>query len=181
MEEKAIEFQPLLQEVLCQGSCILSQSYNDLTFQSSLFCCVLSIGIHRSTEIFGDLHTKFCQKFDFLAIMRLLNVFKSQNCAWAARQAVYCIDHHISLALKTSQSRTDLVKSLKTALLVWHSGVSFGLTPFGADFIDYVECAIDVKYNSKLNKVICLVTTLHKFTATNEDLFYIHALSYHLT
>ena len=60
------------------------------------------------------------------------------------------------------------------------SGASFGLTPYCANFINYVECDIDVKDISKLNKVICLGTALHKFTATNGDLLYFPVLSYHL-
>ena len=58
------------------------------------------IGNHRSAEIFDDLLTKFCQQFDFLTVMRLVNTFISQNNAQAARQAVSCMDHHINLVLK---------------------------------------------------------------------------------
>ena len=48
------------------------------------------------------------------------------------------------------------------------------MTHFHADFIDYVECNINVKNISKLDKIIGFGTTLHKFIAMNNDL-----LSYH--
>ena len=55
------------------------------------------------------------------------------------------------------------------------SGDSIGLTPFWIDFIDYVECDIDVK-DSKLNKVVGFGTKLHKFTAIIGDPFCVPAL-----
>ena len=35
----------------------------------------------------------------------------------------------------------------KTLMLIWDTGGSAGLTPFRSDFIDYVECEIDVRFN----------------------------------
>jgi hypothetical protein len=32
----------------------------------------------------------------------------------------------------------------KTLISIWDTGASAGLTPFWSDFIDYVECKIDV-------------------------------------
>ena len=55
--------------------------------------------------------------------------------------------------------------------MVWDSGAYFGLTPFHANFIEYVECDIGVKDISEPNKVIGFGTTLHKFTATSSDPF----------
>ena len=46
--------------------------------------------------------------------------------------------------------------------------------------MDYVECDIDVKDISKLNKVIRFDTTSNKFTTTNGDLLCVPALSCHL-
>ena len=86
--------------------------------------------------------------------MRLLNTFKSQDHTRAAQHVVSYMNHHIHLFLNAGQSRMDMVKSFERTLLVWDSGASFGLTLFCADFIDYAECDIDVKDNSKLNKVI---------------------------
>ena len=54
------------------------------------------------------------------------------------------------------------------------------MTPFCADFIDYVKCDNDGKDISKLNKVIGFGTILHKLLATNCNLLYVSALSYHI-
>ena len=80
------------------------------------------------------------------------------------------------MLLKVGKSKTDVLKSFKTTPVAWDSGASFGLTPYCADVIDYVEFDIDVKDTSKLNKVIGFGTMLHKFTATNSDLLYVPAL-----
>ena len=74
------------------------------------------------------------------------------------------------MLLKASKSKTNILKSYKTTQFIWDSGASFGLTPYHADFINYVKCDIDVKDISMLNKVIGFETTLHKFTAINGDL-----------
>lgn len=63
-------------------------------------------------------------------------------------------------------------KPLETATftgcpLVWDTGASFGLTPFRADFINYIECHIPVKDISKTNYVVGIETTLHKFTSND--------------
>ncbi len=56
----------------------------------------------------------------------------------------------------------------------------FGLIPFRSDFIDYVECKIPVRDVTKVNKVIGIGTTLHKFTNTNGNPVYLPCISYHL-
>ena len=131
------------------------QPCNDLTFQTLPFCSYQAwIGNHRSTETSDVLLTKFCQQSDFLALMRLSNTFKSQDHIQAAIQAVSCMNHCIQLVLNAGESRTDMVQSFKTTLLVRDSIASFGLIPFCADVIHYVECDIDVKHIFKLNKVV---------------------------
>ncbi len=56
----------------------------------------------------------------------------------------------------------------------------FGLTPFCSDFIDFVECDIPVRDVTKVNKVIGIGTTLHRFTDTNGNPVYLPCVSYHL-
>ena len=51
----------------------------------------------------------------------------------------------------------------KTLILIWNTGGSASLTPFLSDFIDYVECDIEVCGVAKVNKVIGIGTILHKF------------------
>jgi hypothetical protein len=68
----------------------------------------------------------------------------------------------------------------KTLMLIWDTGGSAGLTPFRSDFIDYVECEIDVRDVTKVNKVIGIGTTLHKFMDNDGNDVYLPCVSYHL-
>ena len=68
----------------------------------------------------------------------------------------------------------------KTLILIWDTGASAGLTPFRSDFIDYVECDIDVWDISKVNKVIGIGTMLHKFVDNNGNDVYLPCVAYHL-
>jgi hypothetical protein len=68
----------------------------------------------------------------------------------------------------------------KTLILIWDTGGSAGLTPFRSDFIDYVECEIDVRDVTKVNKVIGVGTTLHKFVDVAGNDVYLPCVSYHL-
>jgi hypothetical protein len=54
------------------------------------------------------------------------------------------------------------------------------LTPFRSDFIDYVEYEIDVRDITKVNKVVGIGTTLHKFLDNNGNHVYLPCVSYHL-
>ena len=69
--------------------------------------------------------------------------------------------------------------TFKDCPLVWDTGASFGLTPFRGDFIDYVECKIEVRDIARSNTVVGVGTTLHKFQIDGNDIF-IPCLSYHL-
>lgn len=53
--------------------------------------------------------------------------------------------------------------------VVWDTGTSFGLTPFYGDFIDCVECKIQVNDIARTNMVIGIGTTLHKFTESDGE------------
>jgi hypothetical protein len=59
-------------------------------------------------------------------------------------------------------------------------GASFGLTPFQSYFIDYVECDFPVRDVTKMNKVIGIGTTMHKFTNTDGKPVFLPYISYHL-
>ena len=66
-------------------------------------------------------------------------------------------------------------------MLVWYTGDSYGLTLFKSDYIDYVECDIPVKDVTKVNRVIRIGNTLHKFIESNgQDMFFPY-ISYQLT
>ena len=64
--------------------------------------------------------------------------------------------------------------------LIWDTGASAGLTPFCSDFIDYVECEIDFRDITKVNKVVGIGTTLHRFVDTEGNAVYLPCVSYHL-
>ncbi len=77
------------------------------------------------------------------------------------------------------QSASDRLDP-KTLILIWDTGASAGLTPFWSDFIDYVECKIDVHDITRVNKVVGIGTTLHKFVDNNGNHVYLPCVSYHL-
>jgi hypothetical protein len=77
------------------------------------------------------------------------------------------------------QSVSDHINP-KTLILICDTGGSAGLTPFRSDFIDYVECDIDVRDVTKVNKVIGVGTTLHKFVDVAGNNVYLPCVSYHL-
>jgi hypothetical protein len=68
----------------------------------------------------------------------------------------------------------------RTLILIWDTGGSAGLTPFRSDFIDYVECEINVRDVTKVNKVVGIGTTLHKFVDSVGNAVYLPCVSYHL-
>jgi hypothetical protein len=65
-------------------------------------------------------------------------------------------------------------------MLIWDTGASFGLTPFWSDFIDYVKCKIPAWDVAKVNKVIGIRKTLHKFTDVkrNQYIFLAFCITY---
>jgi hypothetical protein len=68
----------------------------------------------------------------------------------------------------------------KTLILIWDTGTSAVFTPFWSDFIDYVECEINVCDITKLNKVVGIGTMLHKFVDNNGNHVSLPCVSYHL-
>ena len=66
-------------------------------------------------------------------------------------------------------------------ILIWGAGASYGLTTFCSDFIDYAECDIPVQDTTKVNKVIGIGTTLHKFTTltVNQPSSHVYPITYH--
>ena len=79
-----------------------------------------------------------------------------------------------------SGPHTDVPLDPKSLLLIWDTGAFYGLTPFRSDFIDYVACTIPVRDVTKVNTIIGIGTTLHKFTDTLGLPVYIPSLSYPL-
>ena len=55
------------------------------------------------------------------------------------------------------------VSTFQTRILVWNNSASILLTPFKAEFVDYMEFYIPVKDLTTVNKVKVIGTTIHKF------------------
>ena len=72
-------------------------------------------------------------------------------------------------------------KDLRTMMLVWNTGSSYGLTPFRSDFVDDVDWNILVKDVTKVNRVIWIITTLHNFIESNGQDISFPCISYHIT
>ncbi len=68
----------------------------------------------------------------------------------------------------------------KSLILIWDTGASYGLTPFRSDFIDYVKCEIPVRDVTKVNTVVGIGMTLHKFIDINGNPVYLPCVLYHL-
>ena len=77
------------------------------------------------------------------------------------------------------QSAPDRLDS-KILILIWDTGASVELTPFCSDFSYYVKCEIDVWDITKVNKVVGIGTTLHRFVDTKRIVVYLSCVSYHL-
>jgi hypothetical protein len=125
----------------------------------------------------------FCNKKDFLHLFRLLSKFNNIDHV----DNVTTIAGHVHTLCGTfggtyesccPDKHTPL--DPKTLMLIWDTGTSYGLTPFRSNFVDYVKCDIAVKDVTKVNKVIGIGTTLHKFTDTNGLPVYLLCVSYHL-
>ncbi len=114
----------------------------------------------------------------FLQLPRLLSQFQSID---HEKNISSCIARVVALwATYENRSVGGATKDPCTLILIWDTGASFGLTPFRSDFIDYVECDIPVWDVTKVNKVIGIGTTIHKFMDINRNPVFLPCVSYHL-
>jgi hypothetical protein len=116
---------------------------------------------------------------DFLRLPQLLKTFCNHD--YHMRQIKLALDQVALLCgtFEMHQSAPDCLDP-KTLILIWDTGASAGLTPFRSDFIDFVECEIDVRNITKVNKVVGIGTTLHKLVDNNGNHVYLPCVSYHL-
>jgi len=114
---------------------------------------------------------RFCDGHkDFLQLYRLLFTFSTVD---HVKNAQSCVDHVNTLrgtyggTYENRRSFSTGLQDPKSLILIWDTGASYGLTPFRSDFIDYVKCEIPVRDVTKVNTVVGIGTTLHKFTDIN--------------
>ena len=83
--------------------------------------------------------------------------------------------------LKNQVPQNSNIKDTRTIMLVWDTGALYSLTPFRGDFIYYVKCDLLVKDVTKVNRVVVIRTTIHKFINRNGQDILLTCISYHLT
>jgi hypothetical protein len=122
---------------------------------------------------------------DFLKLSRLLSRFHSVDHSKIAQECLDCI--HVTRGTfggtygnENSGPHIDVSLDPRQLMLIWDMGASFGLTPFRSDFIDYVVCTIPVQDITKVNNVIGIWTTPHKFTDTKGFPVHLPCVFYHL-
>jgi hypothetical protein len=116
---------------------------------------------------------------DFLRLPKLIGTLCNHD--YHVKQIKLALDR-VALLRGTFEMHQSVPGHLdpKTLILIWDTGGSAGLTPFRSDFIDYVECDIDVRDVTKVNRVIGIGTTLHKFVDGSGNDVYLPCVSYHL-
>jgi hypothetical protein len=78
-------------------------------------------------------------------------------------------------------SCSDATRSVTNTRLVWDTGASIGLTPFGSDFVDYLSLdGVTVKDIACTNNVLGIGTTMWKLPTIKGQLIYISAIAYHM-
>jgi hypothetical protein len=120
---------------------------------------------------------------DFLQLYRLLSTFSTVDHVKNAQSCVNRVNTLSGTYGGTYENRSSFstgLQDLKSLILIWDTGASYGLTPFRSDFIDYVKCEIPGRDVTKVNTVVGIGTTLHKFTDINGNPVYLPCVSYHL-
>ncbi len=119
----------------------------------------------------------FCNHWDFCSLPRFRQHLDSHQSPSTISSAIQRLnlfqsspDFHLILEC-TSRTPDD-------TLLVYDIGASTGLTPFKSDFFDYVKCSIPVQDITKVNEVIGIRTTLHKFVDTKGHFVYLPQVAY---
>ena len=85
-------------------------------------------------------------------------------------------DHYLDK--RTYNSREN--RNPKDLIFIWYTGESFGLTPFQSYFIGYTKTDITVMDVTKINRVIGIGTTLHKFQNDQGKDIFLPCVLYHI-
>ena len=132
-------------------------------------------------EVSDSTIDSFCDgSRDFLSFVSLMSTFNEMDNAQNVQQLCQRLAV-LSYRSLNNRSCNDSKKiDPKNLILNWDTGASFGLTPFRSDFINYVEAEISVKDVTKVNKVIGIGTTLHKFLNDKGKSVFLLCVLYHL-
>jgi hypothetical protein len=148
-------------------------------------------GVQGPCRPIVDLHTSTLDGFcdgskDFLKLSRLLSKFHSVDHSKNVHECLACV--HVlrgtyggTYGNKNSGTHIDVQLDPKSLMSIWDTGASFGLTPFQSDFIDYMAYTIPVRDVTKVNNIIGIGATLHKFTYNRGFPVYLLCVSYHLS
>jgi hypothetical protein len=136
------------------------------------------------SSVMSELKSSTLQSFsavdhDFLRLPQLLKTFCNHDYHLSRIKSVLDRVALLCVTFEMHHSASDCLDP-KTLILIWDTGASAGMTPFCSNFIDYVECEIDVQDITKVNKVVGIGTTLHRFVDTNGNDVYLPCVSYHL-
>ena len=103
----------------------------------------------------------FCEdeSHDFLKFPQLMSTFHKVDHV----VNVNALLKRVNLLYENLVIQQGSFKDPQTLMLAWDTDASFGLTPFRSDFIDYMKCNIPVKDVNKVNRIIGVGTTIHKF------------------
>jgi hypothetical protein len=125
----------------------------------------------------------FVMGTNFLQLYRLVSTFSTVD---HVKNAQSCGSHVHTLCgtyggtYENQSSFSTGSLDPKSLILIWDTGVSYGLTPFRSDFIDYVKREIPGRDVTKVNTVVRIGMTLHKFTDIKGNPVYLPCVLYHL-
>ena len=124
-----------------------------------------------------------CQ--DFTQLPRLLNSLNGtqQFHEWNHQSTAQSVVNRLNVFQCGLENNADQCKhghSFENTPLVWDTGASLGLTPYRADFFDYVDVSIPVRDVTKTNYVVGIGTVIYRFQNDRGDDVFLPCIAYHL-
>ena len=122
---------------------------------------------------------------DFTQLPRLLRSLKGsqQLNDWKDQYTAQSVVSHLHVFRCSLESKTAPChhsSSYENTPLVWDTGALLGLTPYRANFIDYLEVNIPVKDVSKTNYVVGIGTVIYRFQNDKGQDVFLPCVAYHL-
>jgi hypothetical protein len=115
-------------------------------------------------------------------LLRSLRTTQQLN-EWKDQYTAQSVANHLDVFRCSLESKTvpcNHSGSFKSTPLVWDTGTSLGLTPYRADFIDYLEVNIPVKDVTKMNYVVGIGTVIFRFQNDKGEDVFLPCVAYHL-